>query len=132
MGTLHGHELSDESDEAFLGAVGDNNWQVDIEVNGQAKKFYIDTGAEVTVVPELTYKAYGNPELVETRRVLRGPGQHKLKVRGKFTAMMKLGDAGSTFHFSISAVGTSRNGMVCRHGSCAQIQGPSEDLCQPH
>lgn len=37
--TLHGHEMSDESDEAFLGAVGDNNWQVDIEVNDQVKKF---------------------------------------------------------------------------------------------
>ena len=50
-----------ELDETFfLGSVKSNNsdendWQVELELNGKPTKFKIDTGADITVISEATY-----------------------------------------------------------------------------
>lgn len=93
VGTLHSdHVPSRDGDEAFLGAVGEGSWKIQVELNGYTEEFCIDTGAEVTVIPECTYQSCGNPELMSARRVLRGPGQNELQVRGEFRGTMKVGD----------------------------------------
>ena len=90
VGTLHsGDSSSDESVKTFLGAVGDSNWHVNIEVDGHTERFYIDTGAEVTVISDHTHQVFSNPKLTKSCRVLRGPDGTKLQVCGKFTGTMK-------------------------------------------
>ena len=55
--------------------------------------FYIDTGAEVTVIPEANYRELkSTPSLSPTSRVLRGPSQRVLSVRGQFTGQIQLGE----------------------------------------
>ena len=74
-------ELVRDWDETFiLGSVMSCNrdkdpWQVDLKLNGQPTKFKIDTGADITVIPEAIY---GNlvlrSPLQSTTDVLHGPG----------------------------------------------------------
>ena len=73
VGTLHGGDSSsDESVETFLGAVGDSNWHVNIEVDGHTERFYIDTGAEVTVISDHTHQVFSNPKLTKSCRAQMG------------------------------------------------------------
>ncbi len=48
-------------------------------------EFCIDTGAEVTVIPERTYRTLHNVSLLASRRTLRGPSQNELQVCGQFS-----------------------------------------------
>ena len=54
-----------EWDETFfLGSVMSSNgekdpWQVELELNGKLTKFKIDTGADITVIPEAVYNSLG-------------------------------------------------------------------------
>jgi hypothetical protein len=50
-------------------------WQVDLKLDGQPTEFKIDTGADVTVIPEATYSnLVPRPPLQSTTAVLQGPG----------------------------------------------------------
>ena len=55
-------------------------------------RFKIDTGADVTVIPEKMYKTtFSNAELqTVTRHSLHGPGGHALDVSGKFVAKLQV------------------------------------------
>ena len=58
-------------------------WKVTIDLNGNPTMFYIDTDAEVTVIPEANYRELkSTPSLSSTSWVLRGPSQRVLSVRG--------------------------------------------------
>ena len=46
--------------------------------------FKLDTGADVTAIPLTTFNSLANVKLMETNRILKGPGQEDLQVRGKF------------------------------------------------
>ena len=48
----------------------------------------IDTGADVSVIPEKLYKKLQAPLLESTKRSLIGPSQDKLQVRGQFTGTL--------------------------------------------
>ena len=48
--------LTDESDEACLGTIGESHWKIFVKVNGQEQTFHIDTGTEVTVITEACMK----------------------------------------------------------------------------
>ncbi len=87
---VHQEESSEESDEAFLGTVGECCWKIKLKINNCEETFHIDTGAEVSVIPESTYAALGSPKLSQSRRVLRGPGQNKLQVQGMLQAELIL------------------------------------------
>ena len=69
---------SEENTDTFLGAVGENPWVVNLRLNGQSVKFCIDTGAEVTVIPEQVYQQLRSPPLLSSQRTLRGPSHNKL------------------------------------------------------
>ena len=55
-------------------------------------EFYIDTGAEVTVIPERIYRTLHNVSLSTLPHILRGPSQSKLRVCGCFTGRVVKGD----------------------------------------
>ncbi|XP_062523487.1 uncharacterized protein K02A2.6-like [Corticium candelabrum] len=67
-------------------------WMTNAKVNGRELRFKIDTGADVTVIPEKVYKTtFSNAKLQPvTRHSLRGPGGHALDVRGKFVAKLQV------------------------------------------
>ena len=80
-------------DEAFLGGVeatiattSSNPWTVTVNVNGTPLELHIDTGAEVTVIPEQAWTELGQPALDPPDRTLRGPSACKLPTLGKFSA----------------------------------------------
>ena len=62
-------------------------WIVKIEVEGKPVQFKIDTGADVTVIPS---KFIEGPRVLQNpNRVLYGPGQYSLPVKGKFKAKLR-------------------------------------------
>ena len=58
--------------------------------------FKIDTGADVTVVPQSVYKERIHGPIMETDKVLSGPGDIKLPVIGKVVSLLSTEDNCST------------------------------------
>ena len=53
------------------------SWQAQIELNGKATQFKLDTGAEVTAISPDTYKSLHNVELSKPRKfTLAHPEKH--------------------------------------------------------
>ena len=89
-------DSSDDTTETFIGAVEGRqenpDWTVTIMLNDYSVDFSIDTGADVTVVPEHIYQqAASSVTLQATSRKLCGPSHHTLSVVGKFLAKLKKG-----------------------------------------
>ena len=80
----------------FLGAVEDNKsqtkWSVDLSLGKAKMRFKIDTGADVTVIPEPLYLQTGIGNLQKSSRQLFGPGQSKLSVKGVIKGNLKTGN----------------------------------------
>ena len=85
------------SEAAFLGQLGNapNPWQIKVHVNGVAVQFCIDTGAEVTVIPASVFRKLNETRLQPPQKVLKGPSQNALPVKGQFTGNLALGDHSS-------------------------------------
>uniref|UniRef100_A0A3B5QZY7 Gypsy retrotransposon integrase-like protein 1 n=1 Tax=Xiphophorus maculatus TaxID=8083 RepID=A0A3B5QZY7_XIPMA len=81
-----------DNDVAFLGSLStdikDNPWMTDILVDKHKTVFKIDTGADVTAVPETLYSQYQFGKLDKPKKILQGPGGTGLKVKGMFTATL--------------------------------------------
>ena len=84
-------EIEENVSSLFLGevitAVKSDPWIVKIEVEGKPVQFKIDTGADVTVIPSKFLE--GHRVLQNPNRVLYGPGQNPLPVKGKFKAKLR-------------------------------------------
>ena len=52
-------------------------------------RFKIDTGADVTVIPESVFKRIRNANLMHSDRILCGPARNALHVIGQFNATLK-------------------------------------------
>ena len=86
--------VDEESKDAFLGSVGEQNgdpWVAKARLNGVFLRFQIDTGAEVSVIPEHDFQRLKNTTLLPAQRKLRGPNQEPLPVKGKFTGKIRIG-----------------------------------------
>ena len=85
--------MDDEPETTFLGQVGNatNPWQVTVTVNGVAVPFCIDTGAEVTVIPACVFRKLSRTRLKPPVKILKGPSQNPLPVKGQFTGRLVLG-----------------------------------------
>ena len=93
-GSVHAVEISDHEQNTtnnFLGAIQTNNqakpanpWTVPIAINGTVVTFKIDTGADVTGIPETVFKQIKNTTLQPCSHALNGPCQNSLKVIGQF------------------------------------------------
>ena len=78
--------------DAFLGAVTNSNedcWTVTLQLNSKPLQFCIDTGADVTAIPEQVWKEIGKPSLQPSDRNLKCPDTHSLSVKGMMTAQLK-------------------------------------------
>ena len=79
-----------EYDDVFFGSAEtkhDNPWLISLQLEGKPVEFHIDTGAEVSVIPELVYKKIGSP-LSPVKQTLRGPSNAVLPVKGLFSAIL--------------------------------------------
>ena len=89
---------SDDSN-TFLGVlstseitnVGIDPWKIPIKVNGTEVLFKVDTGADVSVIPESDVKKL-NVTVKRTNKVLTGPCKNQLSVCGSFGAQLITGD----------------------------------------
>ena len=86
---VSGVDTEEEKPDAFLGAVGDNHWTVDLHLDNTQVKLCIDTGAEVTVVSDKTWRDVGSPTLKSPERKLRGPDDHPLAVLGQWKGTLE-------------------------------------------
>ena len=89
-------DRNSDEDCYFLGAVEDNKsqtkWSVDLSLEKAKMRFKIDTGADVTVIPEPLYLQTGIGNLQKSSRQLFGPGQSKLSVKGVIKGNLKTGN----------------------------------------
>ena len=85
--------LGNIEETVFIGAISgivaavntpNDLWTVSISLGGTLIDFKLDTGADVTAIPLTTFNSLANVKLMETNRILEGPGQEDLQVRGKF------------------------------------------------
>ena len=86
-----------EKQHVFLTEVGSEItggfWCITLSVNNSPITFKIDTGAEVTVIPEETYKSLKpTPKLKESNKILHGPAKMALPVSRCFEARIQRGD----------------------------------------
>ncbi|KAL4007109.1 Rho guanine nucleotide exchange factor 40 [Sarotherodon galilaeus] len=88
------NQRQQETDDevAFLGSLSaetkESPWVTEINVDECNTLFKIDTGADVTAVPETFYTQHQLGRLDKPKRVLQGPGGTRLKVKGMFTATL--------------------------------------------
>ncbi len=82
---------TDSSEETyFLGTVNtptaqNNPWVTNLNLNETSVPFKIDSGADVTVIPYKVYQTMRQPiPLLQTKKLLMGPCNHKLLVKGTF------------------------------------------------
>ena len=92
---VEGVQESTEAEVPFLGAIGSerrNPWAVTISLKKKPVKFQIDSGAEVTVVPDSMLRKLTGVNLKPTQRTLKGSTQGTLPVRGQFRGTLVFGD----------------------------------------
>ena len=84
LGSVESHE-SDQS----IGSVETKPWITHVRVDGVEVKFKVDSGADVTVISEKDLQRFPGVKLVNSTKVLCGPGNSKLDVLGKFQCTME-------------------------------------------
>ena len=74
-------------DDQFLGTIhtkSDQGWNITLELNGKFCNCKIDTGEDVTVISEKSFRELGPRKLYPSSRILKGPNSQPLGVIGKF------------------------------------------------
>ncbi|KAK7930380.1 hypothetical protein WMY93_006775 [Mugilogobius chulae] len=78
-------------DCVFLGEIGierSEPWVQQVMLNGENVDFKLDTGADVTSIPERLYRPDRDGKLQMPKKKLLGPGSYPLKVKGCFGAQL--------------------------------------------
>ena len=81
----------DEYEDVFFGSVNaenDNPWLVSLQLEGKLVEFHIDTGAEVSVIPEPLYEKIGSPVLTPVKQTFRGASNAVMPIKGRFSATL--------------------------------------------
>lgn len=85
------NEVTDEPREQYfidnVGSSSSEPWRVDIDVNKSRATFKIDTGADVNIINEETWKALGRPNLQSNQIILTSAGGN-LNIKGQFDAQI--------------------------------------------
>ena len=86
--------MNEKSGDAFLGAINDSSspLNVTLSLNNTSVTFCIDTGPEVTVIPESVYELLGRPRTVPIVKNLKGPNNSPLRVKCQFIGNFQHGD----------------------------------------
>ena len=71
-------------------------WLINVQLNNRDLEFKVDTGADVTVLPEENYQPGRDGVLETTTRKLSGPVGNELKVLGKISGYIKCGGEHTT------------------------------------
>ena len=90
------NSVVDDDSAYFLGALGSDEidslhidpWKANVSINGNSVEFKLDTGADVSVVPDFIIPK-PNAALQNAKRRLTGPDESKLKVTGVISATLK-------------------------------------------
>ena len=103
----------------FLGSVGDDDgeapWEIDLPVNGIQIPFKIDTGADVSVIPNSVYRTMNpKPKLVDMKGKLESPGG-TVKSVGQFIAKTKF--RGEDHHFRVVVIDGNHCPLLSRGAS---------------
>jgi transposase InsO family protein len=69
-----------------------NTWQAEVRVNNKPLKFRLDTGADATVLPAVTYNRLFRDPLSPADKLLCGPNRAQLDVLGRFDAQLQWRD----------------------------------------
>ena len=82
-------EPEKDPENSKLGTVGadssrDDTWTITLTLQGKPVTLHLDTGAEVTVIPEKMWREVGQPQLTASDRTLRGPDSRAIPTLGKF------------------------------------------------
>ena len=105
------------SEDYFLGEISDHenkeDWSVNLSLGGTKVRFKIDTGADVTVIPEADYLRSGLPQLRSTSKTLFGPGQEKLPVKGVVKGVLKTSSLKETLQ-DIYVIGNLKEPLLGR------------------
>ena len=80
LGTIHTSDVS---------VVEANKWTKTLNLNQRDIVFKIDTGADVTVIPESCYRSKQDGPLQPAERLLTGAGQQPLEVQGQFVGNLR-------------------------------------------
>ena len=84
--------IVDTDSEVFLGTVHSDAatpWTTTLVLNNRSLEFKVDTGADITVIPEADYCEERDGPLRAPERVPTGAGQRPLQVRGQFQGQLK-------------------------------------------
>ena len=84
--------VDDANSDAFLGTIHSDAagpWTTTLVLNNRSLEFKVDTGADVTVIPEADYCEERDGVLRASERVLTGAGQQPLQVCGQFRGILK-------------------------------------------
>ena len=90
-----GSDLTSDGGDEFLGTVNADTvstskpWTAVVRLNEQDLEFKIDTGADVTVIPESAYQPERDGELEPASIPLNGPTRENLEVCGRFKAILR-------------------------------------------
>ena len=130
--------LEDANDlDAFLGTVqsGDKHaWKIKLPLDEQKVEWRIDTGADVTAIPEKLFKQLPRKMLLPVYKTVRGAGQQLLSVKGRFrTTLKKGGKAMSEEIYVIPNLKSPLLGVTVIEalGLAAQLQVVADELNDP-
>jgi len=108
-------EVEEEDGNLFLGKIGTetNNiiWSVDLLMVNSQVRFKIDTGTDVTVIPDKIYEVL-RPTPTKSSKTLFGPAHTSLPMRGCFEGKIRKGD--KTTEQEIFVVNGARNALLGR------------------
>lgn len=113
-----------EGATAYLGLVNsdnsENEWITEVKINEHSAQLKIDTGADVTVIPEAEYTAHkAFPPLQRADKVLYGAGMNRLSVKGKFTATLTGSRQNNSSLQDVYVVSGLKSGLLGRTASVA-------------
>ena len=113
---VSGHEVQDQFNSLFLGSVDIKEtkpWTVPLVINKTRLVFNVDSGADVTCLPESDYKRLSpSPRLEQARLALTSPGG-KVECKGQFVATTTFRQ--KNYSFPVCVLKNSKSRLLSRN-----------------